>query len=369
MALLLSCLLLTSSLAACGAASAPPSAGHRGLKVCDVRQGSAAAGLDSAAQGALTFARNRLAATVDLQTDTTSGVGGVVQAGCRLIIAPSYQEQSSAVLATATQSPRQHFVVADTSFHSTGLSNMENRYDFRLARDLTSPNVSVLAFEADQPAFMAGYIAASVSPNHVVGEYGGVDIPVVDAALNGFLAGARAWGEDYQTPVGIRGWDGTTGPFVGNDSDRAKAFAIAKGLIRSGAHVIFGVTGSAILGSAAAAEQYRSVYLVGMYVDDAVAAPQYANRWLTSVVFDMKAPILAAVSQAARGPFRGGLWMGTLRNGGVGLAPLRTLGHLVPDAVVARLPSMRAQLAQGSISTNPGDYIPTEAESSDPLDP
>lgn len=366
--LVLSCSLVTSLLAACGAASARPSAGIHGLKVCEVRSGSAAAGLDSSAQSALTFTRSRLASTIDLQTVTTSAIGGVVHDGCRLIIAPSYQQPPSAILAAATEYPHQHFVVADTSFHSTAPANAENRYDFRSARDLTRPNVSVLAFEADQPAFLAGYIAAAVSPNHVVGEYGGVSSPVVDAALNGFLAGARAWGQDTHARVRILGWDGTTGPFVGNDYDRTKAFAIAQGLIHSGAHVLFGVAGSASLGSAAAAEQHRSVYLVGMYVDAGIAAPQYANRWLTSVVFDMRVPILSAASQAARGQFRGGLWVGTLRNGGVGLAPFRTLQHLVPNAVVARLPSLRAQLAQGSISTNPGDYVPTEAESSNPLD-
>ena len=201
-----------------------------------------------------------------------------------------------------------------------------------------------------------------MSPNHVVGEYGSVNIPTVDVALNGFLAGARAWGEDSHKNVKILGWNGSGGPFIGNDFDQHTAFSITSGLIRDGAHVIFGVAGDAALGSAAAAVRHPSVYLIGMYSDGYTAAPRYAGRWLTSVVFDMTSPVVSATRAATGTGPAGGLYVGTIANGGVRLAPFHRLTPLVPGTVQARLRTLRAGLAQGWVSTNPADYIPQEKE-------
>src|SRR5262249_33550712 len=217
-------------------------------------------------------------------------------------------------------------------------------------------NVTVLACESDQASFLAGYLAAAVSPNHVVGEFGGVNTPTVDVALNGFLAGARAYGEDFRKHVKVLGWNGTQGPWIGNDFNKTAAFSVAARMMRGGAHVIFGVTGDAILGSAAAAASHSSVWLIGMYTDRYTIGPKYAGKWLTSVVFDMQAPVLAAVKAAATRHPAPGLYVGTVANGGVGLAPFHHLTHLVPRAVLAKLPTLRAGLSQGWISTDPAVY-------------
>jgi basic membrane protein A len=272
--------------------------------------------------------------------------GPFLDGRCGLILAAGYDEAPS-VFALAGRYPHQRFLLADDWFN------------FGSAADLTRPNVSVLAFEADQAAFLAGYTAAAVSENHVVGEYGSTNIPTIDVALNGFLAGARAWGEDFRKQVTILGWNGTDGPFIGNDWNRSTAFSITERLIHGGAHVIFGVAGEATLGSAASAARHRSVYLVGMYNDGYTVTPQYAGRWLTSVVFDLTAPVLAAAARA--GP-AGGLYVGSIANGGIQLAPFHRLAHLVPTAVAIRLRTLRAGLAQGWISTNPAAYTPLEKE-------
>jgi basic membrane protein A len=91
-------------------------------------------------------------------------------------------------------------------------------------------------------------------------------------------------------------------------------------------------------------------------------APQYADKWLTSVVFDMRSPVLAAMRAATSGRFSGGLYVGTLANGGVRLAPFHRLAHLVPRALLAKLQTLRTGLAKGWVSTNPADYIPREKE-------
>ena len=58
----------------------------------------------------------------------------------------------------------------------------------------------------------------------------------------------------------------------------------------------------------------------------------------------------------------GGLYVGTIADGGVQLAPFHRLAHLVPTAVAIRLRALRAGLAQGWVSTNPTAYTPLEKD-------
>jgi len=335
-------------IAGCTSAAAGQSAGH-GRKLCEVLTGPPNAGLNHAVQAATGVAHARLGITSVARAGIAPSFGPFTDGRCGLILAAGY-DQAPSVFAMADRYPHQRFLLADDWF------------DFGSAADLTRPNVSVLAFEADQAAFLAGYTAAAVSQNHVVGEYGSTNIPTIDVALNGFLAGARAWGEDFRKQVTILGWNGAQGSFVGNDWDQRTAFLITEDLIRRGAHVIFGVAGQAALGSAASAARHPSVYLVGMYNDGYTVAPQYADRWLTSVIFDMTPPVLAAARSAASGAPVGGLYVGTIANGGVQLAPFHRLARLVPEALAIRLRALRAGLAQGWISTNPAAYTPLEKD-------
>jgi basic membrane protein A and related proteins len=341
--------LATIFVTACTPVAASPSAAsrHPGGTVCELRQGPAGAGLNGALAASVGVARARLGVTIVARAGTVPHPDPFTGGRCGLVLAAGYGE-APLIFSAAAQQPRQRFLLADDWF------------SFSSAPDLTRPNVSVAAFEADQGSFLAGYAAAAVSQDHVVGEYGSVNIPTVDLALNGFLAGARAWGEDAGKHVTVLGWDGLQGRFVGNDFDESKAFSITSGLIRDGAHVIFGVAGRANVGAAAAAASHPAVYLVGMYTDGYTDAARYAGRWLTSVVFDMRQPVLAAVEGAESGRFHGGLYVGTLANGGVRLAPFHRLAHLVPAALAAKLGQLRTGLGQGWISTNPAAYVPAE---------
>jgi len=222
----------------------------------------------------------------------------------------------------------------------------------------------VLSFETDQASFLAGYLAAGVTPTHTVAEFGGLDTPTVRVAMNGFLAGARAYGQDTGTHIRVLGWDGRSGAFVGNDFDRTKAYHLARGFIRDGAGVLFGVTGPAVLGAAAAAKQAGNVYLVGMFTDQFQRASKYAGLWLTSVLTNIAGPVFDAIREAEDGHFSGGLYIGTLSNHGVGIAPFHLLSHVVPATLQRKLRVLRGGLVQGWVSTNPDDYVPREKETS-----
>jgi basic membrane protein A and related proteins len=99
-----------------------------------------------------------------------------------------------------------------------------------------------------------------------------------------------------------------------------------------------------------------------MYNDGYSVAPQYADRWLTSVVFGMTSPVLATASSAARAGPTGGRCVGTIANWGVQVAPFHRLAYLVPQPVAIKLRALRTGLTQGWVSTNPAAYTPLEKE-------
>jgi basic membrane protein A and related proteins len=104
-----------------------------------------------------------------------------------------------------------------------------------------------------------------------------------------------------------------------------------------------------------------STYATGMYVDGNSEAPHYATKWLTNVVLDLRAPIITAIKAAVSGAAPT-LHVGTIANGGVGLAPFGRRRSVVPHAVLAKLPALRTGLIHSCISTNPADYVPAEKE-------
>jgi len=53
------------------------------------------------------------------------------------------------------------------------------------------------------------------------------------------------------------------------------------------------------------------------------------------------------------GTFAGGLTVGTLENGGVGLAPFHDLEAMVPADLVAELDAVKAEILAGTLATNP----------------
>jgi basic membrane protein A len=60
------------------------------------------------------------------------------------------------------------------------------------------------------------------------------------------------------------------------------------------------------------------------------------------------------VVAAAAGDFEGGLYVGTLENDGVGLAPFHDFEDSVPAEVQDQIAALTEQIISGEIETSPG---------------
>ena len=222
------------------------------------------------------------------------------------------------------------------------------------AYDPVIPNVLGQVFATDEAAFLAGYLAAGVSKSGVVGTFGGVNIPPVTIFMDGFVHGVNYYNKQKGTSVTVLGWDPAKkeGLFTNNFESLDDGRAFAKNLNDEGADIVMPVAGPVGLGSAALAAELGvdALKIIGVDVDQFVTDPEHKGVYLTSVEKRMDATVVAAIKAAVDGSFAGGVIVGTLKSGGVNLAPYHDLDSAVPAELKSEIDAIAAGIKDGSIS-------------------
>ncbi len=230
-----------------------------------------------------------------------------------------------------------------------------------------SSNLMSIQFRPDEGAFLAGYLAAGLTKTGKVGTFGGLPIGTVTGFMDGFWAGVQHYNQVHGTEVRVLGWNPKTrrGLFVGQSptdfgafNDRGSAHDLASSLISFGADVIFPVDGPVGEDSScSAALRARDVLLIGVDTDQFYATPACQARWVTSVMKVYRRMVYLAMGQVYDGRFRGGTLWGTLKNGGVALAPPHTLESRTPAGLRAELAHVEHDVISRSITTDPQSYL------------
>jgi basic membrane protein A len=115
--------------------------------------------------------------------------------------------------------------------------------------------------------------------------------------------------------------------------------------------VIFGVGGKTGNGGIAAATE-AGKWGVGVDVDQYFTLPNDKQILITSCMKRLDNAVFAVVEQAVNGEFPGGgLYVGTLENGGMGLAPYHDFEGEIPAELDAEVQDIVAGIIAGEIST------------------
>ncbi len=270
------------------------------------------------------------------QTDYEKNINAFIEDGCDIIITVGFL-LGDATKAMAEANPEQKFSIVDFAY------------------DPVIPNVLGQVFNTQEAAFLAGYLAAGVSKTGVVGTFGGIQIPPVTVFMDGFALGVEYYNQQKGTNVQVKGWDpySQTGLFTGNFESTDDGRTMGESLMDEGADIILPVAGPVGLGTAAAAMERGGVYIIGVDSDWYLTAPEYKSIILTSVLKNMDITTFQAIQSALEGTFAGGVVVGTLENGGVGLAPFHDLESMVPAELVAELEDIKAKIIAGEIQTLP----------------
>jgi basic membrane protein A len=214
------------------------------------------------------------------------------------------------------------------------------------------PNVQGQIFKTDQAAFLAGYLAAGMTKTGKLGYFGGAKIPTVTIFGVGFQAGMEYYNQQKGASVQLIGWDNTTGEglFTGDFEDLTKGKEATESLFDEGADIFMPVGGPiGIPGFDVARE--RGGAGIWVDVDGYYALPGAQDVLLTSVMKKMDNSCYAVIEAAANGNFEGcGVYVGSLDNDGVGIAPYHDLESQVPDELKAEVEALTAKIISGEIT-------------------
>ena len=319
--------------------TAPATAKLKGCLVTDVG-GINDKSFNASAWKGLTDAQAKLGADVKYlqskqQTDYEKNLQAYIDEKCDLIVTVGFL-LGDATAAAAKANPSQKFAIVDYAY------------------DPPMDNVLGLTFATDQAGYLAGYLAAGMSQSGKVGTFGGLQIPTVTIFEDGFYYGVQNYNKVHNTKVEVLGWDPVkqTGLFAGGFNDQDKGKQLAQNLMQEGADIIMPVAGAVGLGAAAAVKDSGKASLIGVDTDWTVTSPEYTSIMLTSVVKVIDVATYTAMEDVSKGTFKGGVYVGTLENKGVAIAPYHDFDSKVPADLKAEVEKLQADIIAGTVKVN-----------------
>jgi len=280
------------------------------------------------------------------QTDYDKNINEYVTGGkCGLIINVGFL-LGDATKTAATAHPDQKFQILDFA------------YDMTTTAALT--NLWAQVYSTEQGAFLAGYVAASMSKTGKVGVFGGINIPPVADFEVGFQEGIEYYNTKHSAKVQLLGWDNAKkdGLFTGDFNDKDKGKQFGQNLLDEGADVIMPVAGPVGLGAFEAIKAAGNALAIGVDQDQYVSAPEYGSILLTSVQKRLDLSVENAAKSIADGSFKGGVHVGTLSSGEIGIAPFHDFDSKVPQAIKDELKQIQADISSGKIKVDNFSSLP-----------
>jgi len=272
------------------------------------------------------------------ETDFGPNIESMVGEGCNAIVSVGFA-LSAATVEAANANPDTDFILVDDA--------ADNDFDGNKDAD----NVKPLLYDTAQAAFLAGYLSAGYSQSGKVGTFGGMEFPTVTIFMDGFKQGVDHYNSVKGTNVEVVGWNGETGSFTGGFEANQDAKSVAQNILDQGVDVLLPV-GGPIYQSALQAikESGRDVALVGVDADLFETDESTKDFVLTSILKNMDVSTYEAVMSSANGEFDANAYVGTLDNGGVGIAPLHNFEGKVDAALVEEVDALKQEIIDGKVT-------------------
>lgn len=199
-----------------------------------------------------------------------------------------------------------------------------------------APNVSPMVFGFEDPSYVAGVLAGSMTRTNVIGAIGGTEIPPVRSSFAAFEAGVRTVNPEVRLLTS----------YVGNweDASAGKEQAIAQ--IRQGADFIFQNADAAGLGIFQAARESRNVAVFGANVDQNAVAPDVI---VGSVVIDLPRAFLSVAREVKDRRFHARVIRLGSSTEVTKFVLNPTWRDRIPPHVIARIDSVERRIASGDL--------------------
>ena len=206
--------------------------------------------------------------------------------------------------------------------------------------DRTGANVAAMAFSFDEPSFLAGMVAASVSKSGIVGCIGGTELPPVKSSFAAFTAGARAM--NPRTVILIS--------YIGNWDDAGAGKEQALAQLGRGADVIFQNADAAGLGVFQAVKEMAGRWIIGSNANQNGIVPAVT---LGSVVIDLPHAFLSVAREVKSRGFVPRIIRLDMKSDGVRWAINPALVSVVSVAAREKVDSVRALMLAHAFALPP----------------
>jgi len=204
------------------------------------------------------------------------------------------------------------------------------------------PNFSVFDNFIQEPAYLSGMVAGSMTKSNKIGMVGGFPIPEVNRLMNAFMAGAKETNPKAEFMV----------TFINSWFDPPKAKEAAFAMVDKGADVLyaerFGVSDAA---------KEKGKLAIGNVIN---TQDKYPDTVVSSALWNMEPTIDLALKNVKGGSFKAedyGIYS-TMKYKGSELAPLGTFEKKVPADTVAKVATKQKAILDGSFKVVVDDSQP-----------
>ncbi|MEO8228070.1 MAG: BMP family protein [Gemmatimonadota bacterium] len=201
-------------------------------------------------------------------------------------------------------------------------------------------NVVPLVFRLEDASYLAGMVAGGMTRSGLIGFVGGVELPPVKRAYDGWVNGARAVNPTVQT----------RSTYLNNWDDPAAGREAALALIRTGVDMFHHNADAAALGVFQAAKETPGVYVFGANADQTHLAP---DRVLGSAVIDLPQAFMLVAREVKEGRFTSRIESFGIESGVVRYVANPALAGKLSAALAARVAAAADSLKAGSLKALP----------------
>lgn len=224
-------------------------------------------------------------------------------------------------------------------------------------------NVYSVVFNQNEGSYLAGILAAGLIADgtipadwgKTIGFLGGMDIPVINDFLVGYIEGARSVTPEIKVAIA----------YAGSFNDAAKGKELALAQYRAGTAIGFNVAGLTGLGQLAAAKE-AGRYALGVNSDQEAifkeSDPEMAAKVASSMLKKVDVTLVRAFDLFVAGTLpKGKVESIGLKEDAVGLVETGNYATLAKDELKAKVNAAKAAIIDGTIKVSSGFALTPEA--------
>jgi len=211
-----------------------------------------------------------------------------------------------------------------------------------------TPKYQGIQWKEQQPGYLAGIVAASVSKSGHVGAVGGTKtVPAVVNYIVGYVNGAKSVNPNIKVDVGWASAAADKAAFADPSVGKALAVQMMSG---AGADIdvmfqVAGLTGNGVLQAMCEANKYG----IGVDVDQFISTPDTAKCTIVSAEKKLKKNVSDAIARIKDGTAKGGVNKLDIKTDDVGLSPFHDFQSLITADTQKKIDDAVAGMKAGTL--------------------